>query len=270
MRLLQIVQQQAGVSRRKAERLIKLGFVKLNGEVVKTPFIEIENDEIKELRVEGRQISLRKAELAVYKFFKPRGMISSLNNPNDHQSLAKVAEVYGLQGYAVAGRLDVASEGLVVFSNDGQLINLLTHPRYRVEKRYEVSVPRVLQYRHVNESLKRMKKGISDSGERLRIKAGKVLDQGANSTLIEIVLIEGKKHEIRRMFQHFKFPISRLIRTSIGPIKLGNMVPKEIKRVTGGERRALREVEDRFNEPAAEQQPEEKPRSGSLKMRRSD
>ena len=270
MRFLQLVQQQAGISRRKAERLIKLGHVIINGEIVKTPFVELESEDVTELKVNGVQISLRKAELAVYKYFKPRGMISALHNANDPMSLAKVAEIYGLEGFAVAGRLDVSSEGLVIFSNDGNLINLLTHPRYRVEKRYEVSVPRVLPYRHVNESIKRMRKGIRESGERLIIKKGRVLEQGTNSTLIEIILTEGKKHEIRRMFQHFKFPISRLIRTSIGPIQLGNMAPKEIKRVTGGERRAVREIEDRFANPTVEEPPDERPQSGSLRMRRSE
>jgi len=248
MRFVQVVQQQAGVSRRKAAELIKSGRVVLNGVVNDQPFIELARDDIKELKVDGVQISLKKAELAVYKYYKPIGMISTHTDPNDTMTLGKVLDTHGLQGFAIAGRLDRLSEGLILFSNDGNLINLITHPRYRVEKKYEVIVPRVLPYRHANEMLKRMKKGINSSGERLRIKRGRVLEQGTNATHFELVLTEGKKHEVRRLFENFRMPVKRLIRTAIGPIKLGTMHPKELVRITGGERRALREIEDRFSD----------------------
>ncbi len=239
MRFLQIVQQQARISRRKAAELIKAGKVSLNGEIVLTPFIELEPDKISELSVEGKQISLKEREIAVYKFYKPRGMLSSHEDPNYQNTIGKVLQEAGLEGFTIAGRLDRESEGLMLISNHGRLINILTHPRYQVRKRYEVIVPVVLPFRHADEIFKKMKKGILSEGERLKILEGRVIDQGPNETLFELILTEGRKHEVRRLFQHFRLPVSRLIRTSIGPVELKKMRTRELVRVTHGERRAL-------------------------------
>jgi pseudouridine synthase len=246
MRFLQLVQRQAGISRRRAERLIKLGYVKLNGEVYKHPFAELEELEVKELWVDGNVVSLRQEELAIYKYYKPRGMVTSHEDPHHTKTVGKMLEANELIGYSIAGRLDQDAEGLLLVTNDGELLNTLTHPRYGVEKRYEVIIPRVIPFRHAKEVLTRMVKGIQHDGEWLKIVRGRPLEQGRNETSFELILTEGKKHEIKRLFRHFGFPVTNILRTSIGPIKLGKMRTRELKRINKGERRKIQEV---FEEP---------------------
>ena len=244
MRFLQIVQRQAHISRRKAQELIKTGKVQLNGEVVLTPFVELSLGQVRKLCVDEKQISLKQLEIAVYKYYKPRGMISSHEDPKYQNTMGKVLETAGLKGYAVAGRLDRDAEGLMLFSNDGRLINVLTHPRYRVQKRYEVLVSAVIPYRHADEILMRMEKGILDQGEKLRILDGRFLGQGPNDSLFELILTEGRKHEIKRLFHHFRLPVLRLMRTTIGPVEVRRLKPRDLERVTAGERRALQALLD--------------------------
>lgn len=242
MRFLQFVQRQAGISRRRAERLIKLGFVKVNGEVFRHPYTDLENIEINELWVDGKQISLRRKEIAVFKYYKPRGMVTSHEDPHHSKTVGRVLEANGLSGYSIAGRLDKDAEGLLLITNDGPMLNTLTHPRYNVEKHYEVVVPRVIPFRHGKEILTRMVKGVHHDGELLRIVKGRVVNQGRNETYFELILTEGKKHEIKRLFKHFGFPVTMILRTSIGPIRLGKMQPHELKRVNKGERRSLQDL----------------------------
>lgn len=239
MRLLQLVQRQAGIARRKAKALIEQGRVVVNGELVENPFLEIEPAEIKELRVDGRDISLIPPETIVYKFYKPRGMLSSHYDKYHRNTVGRMLHHKGLRGFLIAGRLDRDAEGLLIITNDGRLVNVLTHPRYEIEKVYHVRVPRMLPYRHVSEVLKRMEKGVEDEGERLRIKRGRLLRRGPEFTELELVLTEGKKREIKRIWKHFRLPVIRLQRVALGPITLGDLGPGELRRVSTKERQAL-------------------------------
>ena len=247
MKLLKIVQQQAGVSRRKSEAYIKDGRVDVNGETVTNPFVEWNLDDVAELTLKGQPIELTRPERVVKKFYKPRGMLSSHHDPHHKNTVGQVLKRHGLNDCAITGRLDQDAEGLLIVTNDGDLVNVMTHPSYEVKKTYRVTVPRALPKRHTDEVLGRMKAGVQDEGERLHIEGGRLApDPGdPDVTTFELVLAEGRKHEIKRLFKHFKLPVSRILRTAIGPVELGSMRPNAIRDVTSAEWEALNRLRRR-------------------------
>ncbi len=247
MRLLQFVQRQAGIARRKAKQLIEQGRVRVNGQLIINPFLEIDPAEVRELRVDGREVPLAPPEPVIYKFYKPRGMLSSLFDPHYPNTVGRMLRRKGLwgRGLAIAGRLDRDAEGLLILTNDGELVNVLTHPRYEVEKTYRVTIPRVLPYRHLREMLLKMQKGVHDEGELLKIKRGRLAHRGPDYTELELVLTEGKKHEVKRLIKHFKLPITKLVRVAFGPVTLGSLKPGELRKVSAQERQALEQLKVR-------------------------
>ncbi len=243
MKLLKLVQRQAGVARRKAIKLIQEGRVQLDGQIVTNPFLEIDPQSVKELRVDGRPVPLEPPETLVLKLYKPRGMLSSLYDPHHEHTVGRLLKRRGLwgRGLVIAGRLDRDAEGLLVLTNDGELVNVLTHPRYQIEKVYRVVIPRALPPRHLGEVLRKMRRGVRDpeTGELLTIKQGRVVRQGEGCTEVELVLTEGKKHEVKRLIKHFKLPLGGLKRVALGPVRLGSLKPYELVPVSPQERRAL-------------------------------
>ena len=253
MRLLQLVQRRAGIARRKAQRLIEQGEVRLDGQTLTNPFLEVDPETVRELEVRGRRVPLEPREPAVYKLYKPAGMLSSLYDPKHPNTVGRLLQRRGLggQGLAIAGRLDRDAEGLLLLTNDGELVNLLTHPRYEVEKVYHVVIPRLLPYRHVYEMFRKMQRGVRDGGEVLRIRRGRIVERSRNRTVLELVLTEGKKHEVKRLIKHFKLPLERLVRVGHGPVALGKLRPGELKRLTTPERRALEALKKRLGSPSS-------------------
>ena len=131
-------------------------------------------------------------------------------------------------------------------TNDGELVNLLTHPRYEVEKVYHVAIPRLLPYRHIYEIFRKMQRGVRDGGEVLKIRRGRIVRRAKDHTVLELVLTEGKKHEVKRLIKHFKLPLERLVRVAHGPVTLGSLRPGELKRLTAKERAALESLKKRL------------------------
>lgn len=247
MKLVKLVQQQAEISRRKAEAYINDGRVDVNGETITNPFVDYRLEDVDELKLKGQPISLQRAERVIKKFHKPRGMLSSHHDPHHKNTVGQVLKRQGLGDCAIAGRLDRDAEGLLVISNDGDLINVLTHPSYEVKKTYRVTVPRALPKRHIDEVLGRMKAGVEDDGERLHIEDGRLASASGDPdvTELELELAEGRKHEIKRLFKHFQLPVSRILRTAIGPVELGSMRPNTIQDVSAAEREALSRIRRR-------------------------
>ena len=247
MKLVKIVQQQAGISRRKAEAYIKDGRVDVNDETVTNPFVEWDLDDVTALALKGQEVELTRPERVVKKFHKPRGMLSSHHDPHHKNTVGQVLKRHDLGDCAITGRLDQDAEGLLIVTNDGDLVNVLTHPSYEVNKTYRVTVPRALPKRHVDEVLGRMKAGIPDDGEALHIEDGRLApDQGnPDVTDLELELAEGRKHEIKRLFKHFKLPVSRILRIAIGPVQLGDLRPNRLADVSAAELEALRQLKRR-------------------------
>ncbi len=247
MKLVKIVQQQAGVSRRKAEAYINDGRVDVNDETVTNPFEDYQLDDIAKLALKGQSIPLERPERVVKKFHKPRGMLSSHHDPHHKNTVGQVLKRHGLDDCAITGRLDRDAEGLLIVTNDGDLVNVLTHPSYEVKKTYRVTVPRALPKRHTDEVLGRMKAGVEDEGERLHIEDGRLAPEEGDPdvTEFELELGEGRKHEIKRLFRHFKLPVSRILRIAIGPVQLGDLRPNRLADVSASELEQLRQLKRR-------------------------
>lgn len=239
MRLLQLVQQQLGLSRRRAETLIKAGRVTLDGAQMSNPYLEIEPRQATALALDGKTVEIAPIAAGVYKYYKPVGMLCSFADPHHHHAMGKVLRRPELKGYKIVGHLDRDAEGLLLLTNDGQLLNHLAHPRYEVEKVYHVWVPKVLRFRQSFDVFRQMKDGIEDQGERLVLVRGAIVQRTATSTLAKLVLTEGKKHEVKRLCRHFGWTVQRLIRVEMAGVHLGPLKPGELHALTKTEIKAL-------------------------------
>ncbi|WP_025274742.1 pseudouridine synthase [Haloglycomyces albus] len=222
---LQKVLSGAGVaSRREAEDLIRRGKVKVNGSTVELGRrVDPDNDVI---TVRGRRV-ITDHDKVYYILNKPRGVISTMEDDQGRLNLSEYTKGIPARVFHV-GRLDTDSEGLMILTNDGELSNRLTHPSHGVTKTYRAQVAHEFDRATFN----KLRKGVElDDGpaqaDRLHI-----IDEAAGQTLIEIDVHEGRKHIVRRLFDHVGHPVSRLVRTGIGPIKLRNLKPGTVRRLT--------------------------------------
>lgn len=231
VRLQKYIADQGICSRRKAEDLIVAGKVKVNEKVVKKLGTKVEAGKDKVV-VLGKPLTppcpspTRGGNLIYIALNKPVDYICSASSKqgqsvvdlitpeNNYKNKIKIKQ----RVYPV-GRLDKDSEGLVLLTNDGELTNSLTHPRYGHEKEYEV----VIDQRLEREARKVLEKGMNIGGERVRgIKIKKVSTVGKR-TIVTVILKEGKKRQIRRMFGRLGYNIISLKRTRIGKLKLGTL-----------------------------------------------
>jgi len=201
-------------SRRKADEEIKNGKVIVNGKVIKEPYYNVkERDEV---FYKGKKVERK--EFVYICINKPAGYVSTLKDRHAEKKVVDlIPEKYGR--VFPAGRLDKDATGLLVLTNDGNFANLLTHPRYQIDKEYEVIVNGILGRGDIETA----KKGVFDEGEKLKIIDGKIVRKNKNATTVRIILKEGKKREIKRIFKVLGYNVLKLKRIRIGNIKLGNL-----------------------------------------------
>jgi len=238
---LQKVLAEAGVgSRRACEELIELGEVTVNGTVVRDlpAWVDPQRDRI---IVSGRRISARTRNIYVM-LFKPRGVITTNEDPEGRpRAIDLVRHPSGARLFPV-GRLDLDSSGLLIMTNDGELANHLTHPRYGVHKAYEVMIRGSLTADEVAE----LEKGIylfdkrTGEAQRTRSVRLKLLKRDRERTLILMELREGRNRQIRRMMASLGHPVKKLRRVSMGPLRLKGLAPGEWRELTAPEISALR------------------------------
>ncbi len=201
-------------SRRKADVEIKKGKVIVNGNVIKELYYNVKEGD--EVFYRGKKIEKKKFVYICIN--KPAGYVSTLKDKYAEKKVIDlIPEKYGR--VFPAGRLDKDATGLLILTNDGNFANLLTHPRYQIEKEYEVVVEGILG----REDIETAKKGLTDKGERLKIIDGKIVRRTKNKTKLKIILKEGKKREIKRIFKVLGYNVLKLKRIRIGNIKLGNL-----------------------------------------------
>jgi 23S rRNA pseudouridine2605 synthase len=223
---------EAGVaSRRAAERLIVEGRVEVNGHTVNELGTKVDPSHDR-VRVDGRAAKVRrKLYLAIN---KPKGYICTRSDPEKRRIITDLLPLEWRNLYPV-GRLDHDTEGLIFLTNDGDFALHLTHPRYGTRKIYEATVDGRLQ----PQQLSRLTGGIVDEGEMLKASRARVLSANNTRSVVEVELTEGKNREIRRMFKALGFEISKLTRTQIGRIKLGELPSGKWRTLTEPEIKSL-------------------------------
>jgi 23S rRNA pseudouridine2605 synthase len=231
---LQKVLARAGIaSRRESEKMIESGRITVNGALVTTPGfpVDAEHDEIK---VDGSRI--RDERLVYWLVNKPKGVVCTMKDPEGRPRVVDL--VPDRHRVVPVGRLDEEdSEGLIIVTNDGDLTNLVTHPRYGIEKVYAVRVRGVV----VAADTKRLEGGVWLSEGKTQPVRVRIRKRGKSVTHLELTLTEGRNREIRRMLAKIDRPVLSLRRIRIGSIKDPNMKPGTCRRLTLTEVRELKE-----------------------------
>jgi pseudouridine synthase len=201
-------------SRRAAETLIAEGRVAVNGEIVVDKGSKVSPDD--EVEVDGRQIG-GAAKSYTIMLYKPRGVVTTLSDPQGRPTIAKFIPNYGVQLRPV-GRLDMDSEGLILCTNDGELAHRLAHPRYGVEKEYLATV----RGNPEDKALRSLREGVFFEGRKTLPAVVEVLghDRKGETTSLKIVIHEGRKRQIRIMCETVGHPVVTLRRVRIGPIQI--------------------------------------------------
>jgi 23S rRNA pseudouridine2605 synthase len=228
---LQRALARAGVgSRRASEELIRAGRVTVNGSVaVLGDKVETGRDRV---AIDGVGVSLD-PELRYFAFHKPGGVTSTAADPHAATDLTRFFPP-GPRVFAV-GRLDRDTEGLLLFTNDGELANRLLHPRHAVEREYLAEVDGVPTERHAV----RLRRGVELEDGPARAISARVTGRARGRGAVRIVVAEGRKREVRRMLAAVGLPVRRLVRLRYGPIRLGRMPAGRTRELSSAEVRAL-------------------------------
>lgn len=234
-RLQKIVARAGLASRREVERWILEGRVSVNGTVISR--LGSQADAAKDsIKVDGKRIKPAAAPL-YFVFHKPPGVITTLNDPQKRPDLTQFIEKLGRkQRVFPVGRLDYNSTGLLLLTNDGELTGRLTHPRFGVKKVYRVKLsacPTTEEFALLRKGI-RLEDGVTASAR------ARVLEKLKKNAWVEIEIHEGRKREIRRIFETLGYFVEKLIRVQVGPISLGFLRPGEIRPLSQLEIKALK------------------------------
>jgi pseudouridine synthase len=226
---LQKVLAAAGIgSRRHCEELIGEGRVEVDGEVVRRYGARVDPDH-QIIRVDGRRIAASE-KLVYVALNKPVGVLTTMSDSRGRPTIADLIGDRAERMFHV-GRLDYETEGLMLLTNDGELAHRLAHPRYGVLKTYLADIPGPL----ARDLGRQLMAGVElDDGVATADKF-RVVERAGSRALVEVTLHEGRKHIVRRMLAEVGHPVSRLVRTQVGPIALGSLKTGATRRLTSKE-----------------------------------
>ncbi len=216
---LQKVLASAGVgSRRACENLIAEGRVTVDGEIVREQGVRVDPETVV-LHVDGRRVQLDDT-IVTMALNKPAGVVSTMHDPQGRPSLEGLISNREHRMFHV-GRLDAETEGLLLLTNDGELAHRLAHPSFAIPKTYVATVtgrvrPAIGQ---------QLREGIELEDGTAKVDSFRIMDTAPSTTMIEVILHEGRNRIVRRMFEEVGHPVIRLVRTQIGPVRLGDMRP---------------------------------------------
>jgi len=221
-------------SRRTCEELIIAGRVTVNGQVaIIGSKADVGKDQIK---IDGKIVKNPEANQYIL-LYKPRGVLSTVSSPDPRPTVRDLVPVQGAL-YPV-GRLDVDSEGLILLTNDGELTNQLTHPRYGHEKEYRVLVARHPDEKQINA----WRRGVVMlDGYRTKPVQVEVESHTGKGTWMRVIMKEGRKRQIRETCGQIGLPVVSIIRIRIGSLWLGNLKPREWRYLTSAEIKGLKSL----------------------------
>ncbi|WP_323961416.1 pseudouridine synthase [Arthrobacter sp. JZ12] len=214
---LQKVMASAGVaSRRVCEDMIRDGRVEVDGSIVTDLGVRVD-PATAVIHVDGIRLQLNDT-MKYYAFNKPKGVVSTMDDPEGRPCISDFLKNRKGERLFHVGRLDVATEGLLLLTNDGELANRLTHPSYEVPKTYLVQVRGPMPHGIGAQ----MKEGIELEDGLAKVDSFKLVDSTPGHVLVEVVLHSGRNRIVRRLFDAVGHPVERLVRTQFGPIRVGD------------------------------------------------
>lgn len=219
-RIAKFIASSGVCSRREAERLITALKVKVDGEIISSPALNVSSDNL--IEVNG-QIIKKVEKRRLWLYYKPVGLITTHSDPENRPTVFE--QLPELPRVISVGRLDLNSEGLLLLTNSGEIANKMESPKNKFERVYLVRA-----YGDITR-IKSIPKIIIIEGIRYSPKSVKLKDQSGVNSWFEVILTGGKNREIRRIFEHFGLQVNRLIRTSYGPYSLGNLKPGQYKEI---------------------------------------
>ncbi len=233
IRIQKILADSGYCSRRKAEALMTAGRVKLNGHPVKPGDKATVRDLI---TVDGERIYIPKKKNYIYLMLnKPRGYVTTMSDEMGRRCVTELLEGIEERVYPV-GRLDRNSEGLLLFTNDGNFANSIMHPAKQITKTYRVTVRPDI----TDEQLVALSDGVVIDGRKTLPANVVVKDKEQGRVVLLITIREGRNRQIRKMCEAVGLEVARLRRISIGPLKLGMLKPGTYRELTAEELRAIR------------------------------
>jgi 23S rRNA pseudouridine2605 synthase len=203
-------------SRTQAQALVHAGRVRVDGRIVHDPEAPTDTQRAR-ITIDGAAIAA--AEKLYVMLNKPRGYVTTARDEQDRDTVYTLLQNGKFPWLAPVGRLDKASEGLLLFTNDSAWASHLTDPASHLDKTYHVQVDALPD----TGLLDRLQAGIDDRGETLAVKSVRELRRGEKNAWLEIVLDEGRNRQIRRLLAAFDIGVLRLLRVAIGPLELGDL-----------------------------------------------
>lgn len=230
-RLQKIIANMGYTSRRNAENLIKSGKVKVNGEIIKELGKKFDSKDV--IEIDGTV--LNKDKKVYYLLNKPRGIICSAKDEKERKTVVDLIDT-DVRIYPI-GRLDYNTTGAIILTNDGDLANKLMHPSNNIEKVYIAKIDGILSMT----ALHNLKSGVFIDGNKTKpckIKIKKI-DKKNNNSIIQIIIHEGKNHQIKKMFETVGYQVSKLKREKIAFLNLDGIKPGSYREISHNEIRKL-------------------------------
>ena len=231
-RLQKVIANSGYTSRRKAEELITNNHVKVNGEVVNTLGVKVDDQDIIEIDGEVLKTNTLKE---YYLLNKPREVICSVSDDKGRKTVIDLIKT-STRIYPV-GRLDYDTTGLIILTNDGKLANILMHPKHKIPKTYIAKIDGILN----EEDFKQIRKGIKIDERILKVDHMKVkeIDKQKNTSLVEVTIHEGRNHIVRKLFATLGYDVLKLSRIAYGSLTLCNLKSGEYRLLSHDEVKEL-------------------------------
>lgn len=231
MRLNKFLSNSGVASRRKCDQIILDGKVTVNGKVVNELGVNI-NEKRDKIEVEGKEIKLPSSFVYI-KLNKPKGYACTAHDEKGRKTIYDLIDCE--ERLFSIGRLDYDTEGLILLTNDGDFANMVAHPKYALEKEYQVTIEGEIK----ESELAVLRKGVVVNGERMPSAKVALLSIENNLSKVSVIINEGQNRQVRRMFEAIGRDIKLLKRVRIGTVKLGGLMRGKYKDLTEDELNAL-------------------------------
>lgn len=224
-RLQKIIATSGYCSRRKAEELIEKGKVKVNGNIIKEMGYKASYEDF--IEVEGNPIN-QKEDKVYYLLNKPRGIVSASSDDKGRKTVVDLVKT--TKRIYPVGRLDYDTTGLILLTNDGELTNFLIHPKNNIEKVYVAKIKGLI----TKDDLKKLYKGVFVDGKKTSSAKAKILklDRKTNTSVVELIIHEGRNHQVKKMFEAIGYNVIKLKRESIAFLTLDGLKSGEYRQLS--------------------------------------